>query len=497
MARLILHARYFAPNAKKREGRLSYLVKYYGTREGVEKPQAETWKQNPATEKQREMIERMLDDIPELKETHEWEDYVKEPNQGNASEVITWAAERQMQTGRPDIYLKYIAERPRVEKIGDHGLFSQTDDVIDLNEVAKTISTHPGNVWTLVFSLRREDAERLSYNNAAAWTTLCRAKSAEVAKAMKIPYEDFHWYAAFHNESHHPHIHMVAYSTGREGHLTRYGIDDIKSQFAATIFEMDLTAIYEQQTQYRNELRQMARDYMQKLHDLPQVAAELQHLIPILEEIHRRLPPKGKIKYGYMPKDVKNLVDEAVNRLEKHPKVTELYDLWYRQKCAIIATYTTNFPPKQPLSENETFRDIKNAVLQAAKEMGEELWYSVAQTLAGQDSARGPERAGVFMGQEKNYNEINRRNGGELQDNQELEETIERIEREHAMSDEMMLAAYRNSETNEVSFRSIESFLYRVSKVFEDKRPVGDRGQALDWKMYVRNVERKRELGIR
>ena len=494
MARLILHARYFAPNAKKREGRLSYLVKYYGTREGVEKPQAEAWKQKPATENQREMIERMLDDIPELKETHEWEDYVQDPSQGNASEVITWAAERQMQTGKPDIYLKYIAERPRVEKIGDHGLFSQTDGVIDLNEVAKTISTHPGNVWTFVFSLRREDAERLSYNNAAAWTTLCRAKSAEVAKAMKIPYEDFYWYAAFHNESHHPHIHMVAYSTGREGHLTRYGIDDIKSQFAATIFELDLTAIYEQQTQYRNELRQMAKDYMQKLRDLPQAAGELQHLLPILEEIHRRLPSKGKIKYGYMPKDVKNLVDEAVNRLEKHPKVAELYDLWYKQKCAITATYTTNFPPKQPLSENETFRDIKNAVLQAAKEVGEGLGYSVGQTMDGQDATWGPEWAEVFMGHDENYNEVNKSENGFFQGNQELEKTIARIEREHARP-EMMPTAYEA--TAGPSFRSVESFLYRVSKVFEDKRPIGDRGQAMDRKMYVREVEKKQEMGLK
>lgn len=473
MARLILHARYFAPNAKKREGRLSYLVKYYGTREGVEKPQAEAWKQNPATENQHEMIERMLDDIPELKETHEWEDYVREPNQGNASEVITWAAERQMQTGKPDIYLKYIAERPRVEKIGDHGLFAQTDDVIDLNEVAKTISTHPGNVWTLVFSLRREDAERLSYNNAAAWATLCRAKSAEVAKAMKIPYEDFRWYAAFHNESHHPHIHMVAYSTGREGHLTRYGIDDIKSQFAATIFEMDLTAIYEQQTQYRNELRQMVKDYMQKLRDLPQAAGELQHLIPVLEEIHRRFPPKGKIKYGYMPKDVKNLVDEAVNQLEKHPKVTELYDLWYKQKCAIIATYTTNFPPKQPLSKNETFRDIKNAVLQTAKEMG---------TLNAIPIASKRLESEAMISDTKSESD-------------EFEETLSRISREHRRS-EPLLSADEN-EAQLPSLRSMESFLYRVSKVFQDKRPAGEHGQAMDHKMYIRQSERKHELGMR
>ena len=293
---------------------------------------------------------------------------------------------------------------------------------------------------------------------------------------MKIPYEDFHWYAAFHNESHHPHIHMVAYSTGREGHLTRYGIDDIKSQFAATIFELDLTAIYEQQTQYRNELRQMAKDYMQKLRDLPQAAGELQHMIPVLEEIHRRLPTKGKIKYGYMPKDVKNLVDEAVNRLEKHPKVAELYDLWYKQKCAIIATYTTNFPPKQPLSENETFRDIKNAVLLAAWEMGE----MGMREMSGEEAGEKVRRTGIDLDTNTDGSE-------------ELERAIARIEREHSRPEAVIPTAY---EETGPSFRSIESFLYRVSKVFQDKRPAGEQGQVMDRKMYVREVERKKELGL-
>jgi hypothetical protein len=471
MARLILHARYFAPNAKKRQGRLSYLVKYYGTREGVEKPQAEEWKKNPVTEKQDELIQKLLDDIPEITDTHEWEDYKKNPNQGNASELIRWGAEHQMQSGNPDIYLRYIAERPRVEKVGNHGLFSQHDEEIDLGEVAKTVSEHPGNVWTMVFSLHRQDAERLSYNNAESWRTICRAKSGLIAKAMRIPEKDFQWYAAFHNEGHHPHIHMVAYSTGVEGYLTKFGIDDIKRAFAHEIFRMDLQQVYEQQTQLRNDLRQMAKEYLKKLRELPKAVAELQSLIPVLTEIKHRLPTKGKLKYGYMPRDVKNLVDEAVDRLEKNPKVAELYDLWYKQKCAIIQTYTNNFPPKEPLSENETFRDIKNAVLMAAKEMGDTI---VLKTMNETESNESCIQIEV--------NELN-----------ELEQTLERIQREHGTEE-----AVHQAENEAVlpSFRSIESFLYRVSKVFEDKRPIGDQGQVMDKKAYVRQVEHKRELGM-
>lgn len=473
MARLILHARYFAPNAKKRQGRLSYLIKYYGTREGVEKLQEEEWKKNPVSANQQEMIQKILDDIPEITDTHGWEDYAQEPNQGNASELIRWAAEHQLQNGNPDIYLRYIAERPRVEKVGDHGLFSQTDEAIDLGRIAKAVSEHPGNVWTLVFSLRRPDAERLSYNNAESWRTLCRAKAGLIAQAMKIPEKDFHWYAAFHNEGHHPHIHMVAYSTGTEGYLTKYGIDDIKIGFAHEIFRMDLQHIYEEQTAIRNDLRQMARDYMQKLHELPREVREIKHLLPILAEIKRRLPQKGKIKYGYMPKDVKNLVDEAVNQLEKNPKVAELYDLWYKQKCAILETYTNNFPPKIPLSENENFRDIKNAALQAAKDLDDP------------DVIKPFDLENIDRKADSISNEIDELN--------ELERTLDRIEREY-LSEGLINPA--ENEMDLPSFRSMESFLYRVSKVFEDKRPIDEQGRAADRKTYIRQVERKRELGM-
>ena len=465
MARLILHARYFAPGAKKRESRLSYLMKYYGTREGVEKPTQDAWKKEPVSEAQAKTLDRIVKDIPEVKDTHEWEDYEAEPNQGNASEVIRWATEYQLHSGNPDIYLQYIAERPRVEKVGDHGLFSQTDDIINLNEVARSVANHPGNVWTLVYSLRREDAERLGYNNAASWQTLCRAMSGTVAKSMKIPEQDFRWYAAFHNEGHHPHIHMVVYSDGEEGFLTKLGIDDIKSAFAGQIFKLDLEEVYRAQTQYRNELRQMARDYVQQLRNLPQAAAEFAGLVPLLMEIKHRLPQKGKLKYGYMPRDVKNLVDEVVDRIEKSPKIAELYDLWYRQKCAIIQTYTNNLPQKEPLSKNETFRPIKNAVLEAAKEM-------VTERIVPTMESRAPRQDSM----------------------PELEQILARIQREHEAEFEMKPAA--SFEESAPWLRGIEVFLYRISKVFEDKRPVGEQGQVMDRKAYVREVERKREMGM-
>ena len=466
MARLVLHARYFAPNAAKREGHLSYLMKYYGTREGVEKNKDETWKKEPESEEQKVTIEKLLKDVPEVKDTHEWEDFQANPTRGNASEVIRWGIEYMMQNGNPDIYLKYIAERPRVEKITEHGLFSQSDEPIDLNQTAKDVSRHPGNVWTMVFSLRRPDAERLGYNNADSWRNLCRAKAIDIAEAMKIPYDDFHWYAAFHNEGHHPHIHMVAYSTGEEGYLTKYGIDDIKSTFAKEIFKLDLEQIYKQETQYRNNLRQMAKEYMEQIKQLPSEAQNITELIPILLQIRKALPKKGKLLYGYMPKEVKNLVDEAVNRLEKNPKIAELYDLWYRQRCEIIATYTTNFPEKEPLAENRTFRDIKNAIIKVASE---------------------------WQLSEEQMQELHDAVTDETLEGESLDELIRRIEKEHENT--------RNQEkTTELSQSNINGLwwlLNRIAKVFEDKKPANENGQSLDKKMYVRQEERKRELGMK
>lgn len=370
MARLILHSRYFKSGAPGRTNQIEYLINYIGTREGVEL-MGEKWKKDPETKSQKEMIEKLLKDVPELKDTHEWEDYAANPTKGNASEVITMGTEMVMsETGKVQNYVDYIANRPRVDKEDkQHGLFTQTDGNIDLAATAKMVSEHPGNVWTNVISLRREDAERLCYANADAWRTLVRAHMADLAAAWKIPPQDFQWYAAFHNESHHPHIHMVCYSTGREGYLTKTGIEEAKSSLAKEIFAQDLQHTYVRQTELRQEIKAVADRYLQLAKELPGEAERLSgRLEPLIAEIHRRLPDHGRLQYAYMPAEVKNLIDAAVDVLEKNEKISELYQLWYEQKCAVLATYRSTFPDKEPLKDNETFRSIKNAVLHMAQE---------------------------------------------------------------------------------------------------------------------------------
>ena len=477
MARLVLHVRFFSPSERNRSVKLSNLMNYYGTREGVEKPLPDEWKNLPASENQKETIQQYRNLLPELGDTHEWEDYVSEPTQGHAMELLNWVTEQKINEVHPDIYLNYIAKRPRAERFGAHGLFTMTDEPINLQKAAREVSEHPGIVWTMVFSLRREDAERLGYNNAKSWRELCRSKAGEIAAAMKIPFESFHWYAAFHNESHHPHIHMVAYSKGPEGYLNRIGIEDIKSSFAKNIFNLDLEESYQKQTQYRNDLRQTAKQYLEKVYDLPQNADSVTNLIPILLELKRRLPKTGKSQYKYMPNDVKNLVDEVVNRLERNPKIAELYELWYQQKRAIISTYTSNPPHKEPLSQNPVFKPIRNAVLEAVKNMdlSVNMLNSVLPSL-----------------------------GNHLTEEEALDPRMT-----HSLSPEraegfLLFPDWYYQEENDItpaeqalSIRAIETFLFRLSKVFSDNPPVKSPAPVVERKSLIEEAELKMNLGWR
>ena len=130
-----------------------------------------------------------------------------------------------------------MAKRPGAERRGSHGLFNDSDAPIDLNAVADEVANRPGNVWTHVVSLRREDAVRLGYTNSDMWRGLVKRHIKDIADAQKIPLANLKWYAAFHNTTHHPHIHLLVYSTNpKQGYLTKEGIEKIRSKFANDIF---------------------------------------------------------------------------------------------------------------------------------------------------------------------------------------------------------------------------------------------------------------------
>ncbi len=357
----------------KAAAHLGNYVKYAATRSGVER--IDSGKAAlPATDKQVKLVEQLLREFPSSRGLFEYEDYQAAPARGNASEFITRAIEDNYEAiAKKENYVDYIASRPRVQKLGTHGLFTADDGPLVLSQVADEVAHHPGVVWLPIISLRREDAARLGYDNAERWRKLLSAHAMDMAKAMKIPDAQFRWYAAFHDEGHHPHLHMVCYSAdAKSGFLTRQGIADIKSMLAKEIFQQDLVAIYQRQTQRRDELTENAGEVMAQLVTEMQTGTlENQRIQQLMVELAQRLVYcSGKKQYGYLPPAVKSLVDEIVTELEKDPRIAAAYDLWYREQEEVLRTYKDDLPPHDPLVRQKAFKRIKNIVIQEAVRLG-------------------------------------------------------------------------------------------------------------------------------
>ena len=366
MAQIIAKFGYL--KGKSRSG----YAKYIATREGAEKLD-ESLREGPVTQSQQEFINKLLEDFPDSKDLLEYEDYQKSPTLGSASEFISAAIELHMGelSGRSG-YLKYIGTRPRVEKQGSHGLFSYDGEPIVLSQVAKELDAHRGNIWTAIYSLRREDAQRLGYYTAARWRDLLRSQAITLAEGLKIPPTHLKWFAAFHNEGHHPHVHLIAYSTNaKEGFLTKQGMERIRSALAQEIFRQDLVSVYEQQTAHRDELRRVSREKVAGLvEEINQGSCENPQEEQLLRELAKRLSHvRGKKVYGYLRPDLKALVNQIVDELARDERIAQLYDLWYQDKQAARNVYDERPLHRVPLSENPDFKPIRNAVVRAAVEL--------------------------------------------------------------------------------------------------------------------------------
>ena len=373
MPRLIFKCPYIKGGTSSATAHLENYVKYMATRNGVERidPGRSEW---PATSKQKKMVEQILRDFPLSRGMFEYEDYAAEPTRTNASEFITRALEDNYnQIAKKDNYLKYIATRPRAQRVGSHGLFTGEEDQLVLAQVAEAVAAHPGNVWLPIISLRREDAARLGYDKAEEWKALLSEYAMEMAEAMKIPWEDFRWYAAFHDEAHHPHIHMVCYSADpSKGFLTTQGIAQIKSGLAKEIFRQELTELYQQQTQSRDTLNEDARSMLEQLIEQMWSGAVVNHRMEkLMEHLAERLRHTGGRKqYGYLKAPLKAVVDEIVDELAKEPCVAAAYALWYELREDVLRTYKDDLPPRLPLSQQKAFKRIKNIVIEEAVTLG-------------------------------------------------------------------------------------------------------------------------------
>ena len=345
---------------------VSGYLRYIGTRERVEIIPDD----RPPTRKQEQLITKLTKDFPEAKELGEYSDYKDKPTKANASVFITRALEENwFQVQQSDGYMKYIATRPRAERLGDHGLFGD-EDAVDLEKTMRELDQYSGNVWTHILSLKREDAARLGYDNAKAWRNLLRANRNDIAAAMNIQPNHFHWYAAFHDEGKHPHVHMMAWSTvPGEAYLTRDGIRNIKSALTNQIFKQEMLHTYEQKSQSRDELvrearraiRQLTQEMAQSICTAPEIEQKMEQLVGQLETV------KGKKPYGYLPKSVKKTVDEVVDKLEELPVVRVCYDQWCRLQGEVESYYHDKPRERKKLSQEKEFRQIKNAVIQEAE----------------------------------------------------------------------------------------------------------------------------------
>lgn len=361
MAKLILKSPYI-----KSTGGASGYLKYIATRERVELIPDD----RPPTRKQEQLINKLTKDFPDSKTLYEYEDYAAKPTKANASAFITLALESNWDAlQESDQYMKYIATRPRAERLGEHGLFGD-DDSVALDAAMNELENYTGNVWTHIISLKREDAARLGFDNAAAWRDLLRAHRNDIAAAMKIPPNDFCWYAAFHDEGDHPHVHMMAWSAkAGQAYLSKDGIRQIKSTLTNHIFQNEMLHLYEQKSMSRDELVHEARRAMQELVrtvkegicNHPDAERLMLELALQLETV------KGKKSYGYLPKPQKKLVDRIVDEMERLPSVKKCYEKWMILQGKVDGYYHDKEQKRVPLSQQKEFRAIKNAVIKEAE----------------------------------------------------------------------------------------------------------------------------------
>ena len=403
MPRLIFKCPYIKGGTSAACAHLENYVQYMATRNGVERidPGRDGWQ---ATKRQKEMIKQILRDFPLSRGIFEYEDYLVTPTRSNASEFITRALEDNYdRIAKMDNYLNYIATRPRAQRIGSHGLFTGAEDSLVLAQIAEAVAMHPGNVWLPIISLRREDAARLGYDKADEWKALLSKYAMDMAEAMKIPWEDFRWYAAFHDEAHHPHVHMVCFSADpSKGFLTKQGIVQIKSGLAKEIFRQDLTELYQKQTQRRNELNTDARAALRGvIEEMQSGNIQNVHIEERLQYLADRLRfLSGKKQYGYLKAPLKAVVDEIVDELAKDPRVASAYDLWYELREDVLRTYKDDLPERLPLSEQKEFKRLKNLVIEEAVKLGQRQQVFHPDDIQDDDPAEQAEAASSFAGEQ-------------------------------------------------------------------------------------------------
>lgn len=382
MSQIIVTSRYLKSGTAKTKSQRKNYTKYIATRETVE---IREQSKKCSTENQEKLLHELLTDFPEAKKYLEYEDYKNNSTAENASELISAIIERNADViGNRQNFVGYMAMRPGVEKRGAHGLFNEIDEPIVLDRVAEEVANHPGNVWSHVISLRREDAIRLGYDNSERWRELVMRHIDDIAEQTKISLCNLKWYGAFHDTTHHPHIHLIVYSANpKQGFLTKKGIDKIRSVFANDIFHDDLQSIYQEQTLRRDELKMESKKYVEEL--LSEITSG-SFSNPKLDST------KGKKVYGYLKPEVKKTVDDIFKLIAQDKNISALYEKWCeleRQKYKVYTQKEKEFPP---LWENKVFQPVRNMIVRQVSDMSTP---EMTQQQTENQSNASPENAAI------------------------------------------------------------------------------------------------------
>ena len=374
LSQIIVTSRYLKSGTQKSKNKRRNYTKYIATRETVEVRDQNIMDRNDnATKNQEQLLNDLLSDFPEAKKYLEYEDYTVNPTVENASELISTIIERNADIiGNRQNFVGYMAMRPGVQKRGSHGLFNEKDEPIILDRVANEIANHKGNVWSHVISLRREDAIRLGYDNSEAWRQLVMRHISDIAKNQKISLCNLKWYAAFHDTTHHPHIHLLVYSENtKEGFLTNEGINKIRSAFANDIFHDDLQSIYQEQTLSRDELKTVSKtefeSIVRKIHQGGFVDPKLKNLVLKLNLQLQNV--RGKKVYGYLPPNVKETVNNIFLELAKDENIQQLYEKWRSLERLKCKTYTQKEKELPALTDNKVFQPVRNMIIRTVLDM--------------------------------------------------------------------------------------------------------------------------------
>ena len=384
MSQLIVTSRYLKSGNQKNKTKRRNYTKYIATRETVEiRSQKFVDRNANATKNQEQLINDLINDFPESKRYLEYEDYEREPTIENAGELISTIVERNADVvGDRQNFVGYMAMRPGVEKRGSHGLFNEKNEPIILNQAANEIAEHKGNVWSHVVSLRREDAVRLGFDNSDAWRELVKRHISDIAKAQNIPLCNLKWYAAYHDTTHHPHIHLLVYSTNpKQGFLTTKGIDQIRSAFANDIFHDNLQSIYQEQTISRDELKAVSKtefeSIVRKIHQGGFDDPKLKNLVLKLNSQLQNV--RGKKVYGYLPMEIKETVNKIFSELEKDENIRQLYEKWCALERLKYKTYTQKEKEMPALTDNKVFQPVRNMIIRTVLDMNNRVVDAVVQ----------------------------------------------------------------------------------------------------------------------